>query len=90
MQMPNQKVQEILADIKRQRLNSVDQIVTHSKLHSASVIEAIFVLVESKGLSMAEAKEQVTNHPAWRSEAKAGDEFHQKLMSDFEKNKDTL
>jgi ribosomal protein L7/L12 len=61
-------------------LSQTQQALADLKLRGVSPIEAIKHLHEAFGLSLAEAKLELSRSPSWEPEVKAADSLHSALV----------
>ncbi|MCA1578804.1 MAG: hypothetical protein LC794_15735 [Acidobacteria bacterium] len=64
---------------------SREDLILYLRHEGITIVESMKVLKEIYSLSLAEAKEQVTAHPAWANEVRSADILHEELQDALEK-----
>lgn len=62
-----------------------DELIVYLRREGITIIETMKVLKEIYKLSLGEAKELVTAHPAWADEVRTADTLHEELEKALQK-----
>jgi ribosomal protein L7/L12 len=62
-----------------------EDLILYLHNEGLTIIESMKILKKIYNLSLGEAKEQVTAHPAWASEVRSADVLHEELQHALEK-----